>query len=310
MRFGKVVAVVLVLLAVAAPVALAFGFDDGVNPPRGILESPYSFAFKGRNGCPPYTFVFQNGALPPGLTMTPDGVIAGVPTAVGRYSFWVELRDSGCTGGSCPPVGTSCSFPSQRPFTIDIVAPLAVAVPAQIVAENGVALTATSVHGTGGRGPYIWQLVRAPDWLVIGQRGAIAGTPDRPGSFSLEIALTDNYDDRATGDASLIVKARLAITTTRLGSARVGHPFLAPLHVNGGMAPLRWKVTSGHFPVGVRLDTSTGVVTGSPTKAGTYVLRVAVRDAFGVASTKALVLDVVPRDGPSRQKLALNRPRF
>ena len=148
MRIGRVVVVLLVLVAVSAPVAIAFGFDDGVKPPRGILDSPYSFGFKGRNGCPPYTFVFQNGSLPPGLSMNAAGVIAGVPTAVGRYSFWVELRDSGCSGGSCPPAGSSCSFPSQRPFTIDIVAPLSVAAPPLIVAENGVQLT-RSVHARG-----------------------------------------------------------------------------------------------------------------------------------------------------------------
>ena len=295
MRIGRVVVCLLVLVAVSAPLAMAFGFDDGVKPPRGILDTRYNFTFKGRNGCPPYTFVFQNGSLPPGLSMGADGVISGVPTAVGRYSFWVELRDKGCTGfpgNSCPPNGNSCSAPSQRPFTIDIVAPLTVAAPPRIVAENGVHLTTTSVHAAGGRAPYRWELVQAPDWLVIGKGGTIAGTPDKPGSFRLAIALTDQYDDRATTDANLIVKAKLTITTTRLAAARVGRSYRAPLHSNGGVAPLQWKVTSGRFPVGVRLNTSTGLVTGKPQRAGTYTLRLTVKDTLGVAALTRLTLTV------------------
>jgi len=292
MRFARLVAVLLVVVAVSAPVALAFGFDDGVKPPRGILDTPYTFTFKGRNGCPPYTFVFQNGSLPPGLAMNGEGVIAGVPTAVGRYSFWVELRDSGCTGGSCPPAGTSCSFPSQRPFTIDIVAPLTVAAPPRIVAENGVRLTATTIQATGGRGPYVWELARAPDWLVVGKRGAIAGTPTAPGRFHLTIALTDHYGDTATTDAGLIVKAKLAITTSRLRLARVGRSDRTPLVTNGGVAPFHWSVTVGRVPVGVRLDTRTGVLVGAPRTTGSYPLRVTVRDALGITASKRLTLRV------------------
>ena len=110
----------------------------------------------------------------------------------------------------------------------------------------------------GGRAPYRWELVQAPDWLVIGMHGAIAGTPDKAGSFRLAIALTDQYDDRTTTDAYLIVKAKPTITTTRLAPARVGRSYRAPLHSNGGVTPFHWKVTSGRFPVGIRLNTSTG----------------------------------------------------
>jgi Putative Ig domain len=294
MRLGRIVVVSLVLLAVSTPVAVAFGFDDGVKPPRGIVDRPYSFAFKGRNGCPPYSFVVQNGSLPPGLTMTPGGVVTGVPATVGSYSFWVELRDSGCRGGSCPPAGTSCSFPSQRPFTIDVVAPLSVVAPSQIVGENGVRLPAASVRGTGGRAPYIWELTQAPDWLLFGSRGALSGMPSKPGRFQLAFAVTDHYDDRATADTTVIVRARLSVTTVHLGPARVGRVYTAPIHTNGGIAPFRWKVTSGRFPSGLRLDTGTGIIKGTPQSAGRYALTVRVADRLGVTAAKQLVL-LIPR---------------
>ena len=54
-RFTRVLICLAIVAAIAVPVALAFGFDDGVNPPGGTVGTPYSFQFKGRNGCPPYT---------------------------------------------------------------------------------------------------------------------------------------------------------------------------------------------------------------------------------------------------------------
>ena len=78
-----------IVAAIAVPVALAFGFDDGVNPPGGTVGTPYSFQFKGRNGCPPYTFVLKSGALPPGLSVDSGGTVSGTPTeAAASRSGW------------------------------------------------------------------------------------------------------------------------------------------------------------------------------------------------------------------------------
>jgi large repetitive protein len=286
MRIGRLVVVFAVLLAVAAPVAVAFGFDDGVKPPRGIVGLPYSFKFKGRNGCPPYTFSLKAAALPPGLSLDSEGTIAGTPTTVGSYRFWVELHDSAVT---CPPNG---SFASQRPFTINIVTPLALTAPALTVAENGVRLTPTTLHAMGGKSPYTWAVTRAPDWLTLSPSGAISGTPDTPGSFRLEFTVTDQDGDTATVSAPLTVKAKLAVVTTRLSAVRVGRSYRALLRTNGGVGHVRWKVTAGRFPVGIRLDVRTGVVTGVPRKAGRYALTFTVTDSLGKRSEKQLALTV------------------
>src|SRR6476661_2684311 len=118
MRFTRILVVLAAVAAIGAPAAQAFGFDDGVNPTGGTVGTPYDFTFKGRNGCPPYIFVLVSGGLPPGLSMDSNGHVTGTPTQAGDFSFWLELRDTGCVGGSCPPVGKSCSAASQRPFTI------------------------------------------------------------------------------------------------------------------------------------------------------------------------------------------------
>ena len=46
-------------------------------------------------GRAPYTWGLAGGALPPGLTLTPDGVILGRPQSEGRSSFTVRVVDGG-----------------------------------------------------------------------------------------------------------------------------------------------------------------------------------------------------------------------
>jgi uncharacterized protein (TIGR03437 family) len=44
-------------------------------------------------GTPPYTFT-SSGTLPAGLTLTPNGILAGNPTQVGKFTFKVTVTDS------------------------------------------------------------------------------------------------------------------------------------------------------------------------------------------------------------------------
>lgn len=45
-------------------------------------------------GTPPLSFTVARGALPPGITLGADGVLAGTPAAAGAYTWTVEVRDS------------------------------------------------------------------------------------------------------------------------------------------------------------------------------------------------------------------------
>jgi hypothetical protein len=375
------------LLAVLAavilvPAASALAFQEGYNPPSGTVGTAYNFAFKVYGGCPPYDMVVKIGSLPPGLSLSSSGTISGTPTTAGNYTFWVELRDTGCgPSATCPPAGVSCSEPSQRPFTIsiaakltvtspktlapatvgvpysvkmtadgggtqtwsvtggalppgltlaadgtlsgtptqalsapasftvrvtdgervdtqtialDVVTPLAVTAPALKTGEVGQALKATTLAATGGRSPYAWSIESPPSGVALDPAsGALSGTPTAPGSFPLKLTVKDAYGTTATVDATLVVKAKLAAVTKRLAPTKVGKTYRFVLRTNGGVAPFTWKVASGKFPVGLRLNRATGVLSGTPRKAGTFPLTFVVRDSYGVESTTtSLVLTV------------------
>jgi hypothetical protein len=72
----------------------------------------------------------------------------------------------------------------------------------------------------------------------------------------------------------------------------VAKPYRAKLRSIGGAAPLSWKVTKGKLPAGIKLDGATGVLSGTPKKAGTATFTVTVTDALGQKSSERLSLTV------------------
>ena len=48
-----------------------------------------------QNAFAPFTYSLVNqGSLPPGLTLSLDGIISGTPTRKGRYTFMIKSTDS------------------------------------------------------------------------------------------------------------------------------------------------------------------------------------------------------------------------
>ncbi len=63
--------------------------------PHATLGVTYSLQLNGAGGAAPYRdWSVENGALPPGLTLSASGVVSGTPTAPGTFSFVVTLVDA------------------------------------------------------------------------------------------------------------------------------------------------------------------------------------------------------------------------
>jgi Putative Ig domain len=72
-----------VLMQIIAPPAIA----AAVGP-------FFTLQLDGSGGQPPYSWDIASGSLPPGLTLSPSGVISGNPTTAGNYEATVEITDS------------------------------------------------------------------------------------------------------------------------------------------------------------------------------------------------------------------------
>jgi hypothetical protein len=81
----------------------------------------------------------------------------------------------------------------------------------------------------------------------------------------------------------------LVATPTRLPVAHVGKPYSAQLIARGGIAPYRWRLTSGPLTNGLHL-LARGRIIGTPRRSGRLVLSLRTTDAFGqAASLKAAI---------------------
>ncbi|HSC90677.1 MAG TPA: Ig domain-containing protein [Gaiellaceae bacterium] len=222
------------------------------------------------------------GSLPPGLSLTPQGVLAGTAAAPGSYTFTARVQDPGPKR-----VGT-------REFTFVVAAPLALSAPAAGASEVGVPFKAT-VGTSGGAQPIAWSVAQGslPAGVTLdAATGALSGTPTAAGSFSATLAATDAVGYSASTTVAVSVAPRLAVATRRLATAKLGARYRVKLAKRGGVGAVRWQLVRGPLPAGIRLDARTGTLAGVARAVGTRRVTIAARDALGVVARRTLVLRV------------------
>lgn len=79
-------------------------------------------------------------------------------------------------------------------------------------------------------------------------------------------------------------------------SGTKGEPYKEVFEKNGGTDPATWTLGSGNLPSGLVMSPS-GIVSGTPTVAGTYTFTVAVTDFIGQVTSRdvTLVISALPR---------------
>ena len=82
------------------------------------------------------------------------------------------------------------------------------------------------------------------------------------------------------------------ITTTLLPNGTTGVAYSQPLTASGGTGSYTWSISSGDFPAWANLDESAGVITGTPTAAGSSSFTAQVTDEAGATATKDLSVKI------------------
>jgi len=257
--------------------------------PNGKVNTPYSTTLTAAGGTTPYTWSVPPETLPAGLTLSSAGVLSGTPTVAGTSTFTVEVRSAagGCTGRKA------------LSLTIDPAAVLTIATTSPLPgATVGVAYGQT-LSATGGVTPYTWSATGLPAWLSLDTAtGLLSGIPASAGVADFSIRVTDRAQNTATKAFSLTVNpsvtALTIITASPLPQAWLGVAYSVSLVATGGTAPYGWSAT-GSLPGGLALST-TGVLSGVPTAAGTFSFTAQVTDANRRTATKActLVVSTIP----------------
>jgi hypothetical protein len=224
--------------------------------------------------------------LPPGLTVA-NGLISGTPTAEGAFNFRIQATLNGVSHFQ------TYSLTVRQPLVVSAAKPLATS-PAPTLWEVGVPF-ASKLTPSGGSGTYTIAIGAGslPTGITLGPDGTLSGTPRAAGVSRATIKVTDSEGRTLEYAANFGIAARLKVGTLALKPGKVGKLYRSKLAATGGIAPRTWKVAVGPLPKGIRLDRTTGVLSGTPTKPGRYRLTFQVTDGLKVVATKRLRLDVL-----------------
>lgn len=193
---------------------------------------------------------------------------------------------------SCRPVAlNSLSFATQPPANATVNVPFVIALgfqPQPLTSPVTVSLSYPGFAATPSS-------VVIPANLPPGSTVPVVVTPTQ--------AVTNGFILAQAGSGACLVSSApsspftvaIAITTASpLPDGTVGTVY-GPLTLAavGGTAPLSWGVNIGNLPAGLTLS-SAGVISGTPTTAGTETFTIKVTDAFNNEGTKTFSLTIAP----------------
>jgi hypothetical protein len=92
--------------------------------------------------------------------------------------------------------------------------------------------------------------------------------------------------EQAAGGASMY------ITAVQLGSGITGTAYSETIHANGGFPPYTYTILTGSLPPGLNLNPTTGIISGTPTSAGTYPFTIQATDSASNSASNSFSITV------------------
>ncbi|HYE77526.1 MAG TPA: Ig domain-containing protein, partial [bacterium] len=246
---------------------LAITTEELPDPTFGL---DYSVALDSSGGSGTLTWSLEEGRLPSGLTLTPQGTLDGVPdneSQVGEeFSFTVRVADE-CPQGAQSDLQDYTII--LQPNCTDPVITTESLPDATLLEPYNVQLEVA-----GGTGPFTWTVEPEdlPTGLTLNPDGSITGTPTNPEEigreFLIDVEVTDSCPLGPRSDTARLPLQLLApceplnITNTGFANPVLGQAYNATLFATGE-PPLEWSLAAGSLPSGMSVDPE-GTLGGTP----------------------------------------------
>lgn len=204
-------------------------------------------------------------ALATGNTYSPTGLTA-------TTTYYIEVSKGSCVNAS------------RMPVKVTVNPAIVFATTTLNNATVGSNYTKQITAATGGTPVFTYAVASGstlPAGLVLSSTGELTGKSTAAGNSSFSIIVTDSKGCNATTVFNIVVTDALAIGTVPLpnGTTNVLYPNQTLPAATGGTGPYTYTATN--LPPGLVLDPNTHVISGTPTLAGTYPVKVTVTDANG-----------------------------
>ena len=251
--------------------------------PEGIVGVSYGpLTVSATGGTSPYTYSVSMGSLPPGVNFnTATGVISGTPTTAGNYSFTMTATDAN-------------GFAGSQSYAVTVAAPITITPTTLPAGTVGTAYIQT-ITANGGIAPFTYTVSTGtlPTGLTLNATtGVISGTPTTAGNYSFTMTATDANGFAGSQSYAVTVAAPITITPATLPAGTVGTTYSQTITANGGIAPFTYTVSTGTLPSGLTLNSTTGVITGTPTTAGNYNFTVTATGSGGATGSQSYAVTV------------------
>ena len=259
-----------------APLTISYTFK------KGFRKGYYLSCVAASGGSGSYTWRMVSGTIPNGLKTNQSGryyYLRGTPIKAGTFKFTLKLSDSAGHSLTCI-------------FTVKIT---------QTTVSGKIASTLTrkawyskTLTASGGTAPYTWSVSsgKLPDGLKLkASTGKISGTLTKAGKFTFTIKAKDKNGAAGTKKYTITV-TQTTVSGKIAASLPKNTSYSKTLKASGGASPYTWTVSSGQLPTGLKLGKSSGKISGTPSKEGTYTFTIKAKDKNGAAGTKKYTVKV------------------
>ncbi len=254
-----------------------------IQPPSPVINSPatataavgtaFSYQIAASNSPTSFTAT----GLPAGLAIsTTTGLISGTPTAAGTSTVTLSATNSGGTGNA------TLALTIQPPSPV-------INSPATATAAVG---TAFSYQIAASNSPTSFAATGLPAGLAVNTaNGLISGTPTTAGTSTVTLSATNSG---GTGNATLTLTIQPPVTGHHQPHDRHRGLSALPSLIRLRPATLPPAITATGLPAGLAISTTTGLISGTPTAAGTSTVTLSATNAGGTGNATLTLTIAAP----------------